>query len=227
MELPLEELRKKKLVNFSQNPFQQNKFVRTNNIGEIIQLFSQFNKEELAEKKEKVSVAGRILRIRSFGNLIFANLVDQTGTIQLKVSKNKDFAELDIGDIIGVKGFICKTDKGELSIEVKEFILLSKCLRPLPDIHYGFNDVEERFRKRYLDFIINSEKREILVIRHKIVKNIRQFLDQREFIEIETPILVSEASGAQAKPFITRHNKLHRDFYLRIATEIPLKKLIV
>ncbi|CAG8464800.1 7888_t:CDS:2, partial [Cetraspora pellucida] len=221
------ELRKKKLVNFSQNPFQQNKFVRTNNIGEIIQLFSQFNKEELAEKKEKVSVAGRILRIRSFGNLIFANLVDQTGTIQLKVSKNKDFAELDIGDIIGVKGFICKTDKGELSIEVKEFILLSKCLRPLPDIHYGFNDVEERFRKRYLDFIINSEQREILVIRHKIVKNIRQFLDQREFIEIETPILVSEASGAQAKPFITRHNKLHRDFYLRIATEIPLKKLIV
>ncbi|KLL05331.1 MAG: lysyl-tRNA synthetase [Mycoplasmataceae bacterium RV_VA103A] len=227
MELPLEELRKKKLVNFSQNPFQQNKFVRTNNIGEIIQLFSQFNKEELAEKKEKVSVAGRILRIRSFGNLIFANLVDQTGTIQLKVSKNKDFAELDIGDIIGVKGFICKTDKGELSIEVKEFILLSKCLRPLPDIHYGFNDVEERFRNRHLDFIINSEKREILVIRHKIVKNIRQFLDQREFIEIETPILVSEASGAQAKPFITRHNKLHRDFYLRIATEIPLKKLIV
>ena len=111
MELSLEELRKKKLVNFSQNPFQQNKFVRTNNIGETIQLFSQFNKEELAEKKEKVSVAGRILRIRNFGNLIFANLADQTGIIQLKVSKNKEFPELDIGDIIGVKGIICKTDK--------------------------------------------------------------------------------------------------------------------
>ncbi|CAG8574839.1 5339_t:CDS:2 [Ambispora gerdemannii] len=227
MELSQEDLRRKKLTDLSQNPFQQAKFIRTNNIGEIIQLFSQFSKEELAEKKEKVSVAGRILRIRSFGNLAFANLVDQTGIIQLKVSKNKDFTELDIGDIIGAKGSVCKTDKGELSVEVKEFILLSKCLKPLPDIHYGFNDIEERFRKRYLDFIINSEKREILVIRHKIVKNIRQFLDQREFIEIETPILVSEASGAQAKPFITHHNKLHRDFYLRIATEIPLKKLLV
>src|SRR6185295_4846025 len=125
------------------------------------------------------------------------------------------------------KGTICKTDKGELSIEVKEFILLSKCLKPLPDIHYGFNDTEERFRKRYLDFIINSEKKDILITRHKIIQNIRQFLDQKEFIEIETPILVSEASGAQAKPFTTHHNKLHRDFYLRIATEIPLKKLLV
>jgi len=227
MELSQEDLRKKKLADLSENPFQQNKFIRTNNIGEIIQLFSQLNKEELAEKEEKKSVAGRVLRIRNFGNLTFANLSDQTGTIQLKVSKNKNFSGLDIGDIIGVKGFICKTDKGELSIEVKEFILLSKCLRPLPDIHYGFNDLEERFRKRYLDFIINSEKKAILITRHKIIQNIRQFLDQKEFIEIETPILVSEASGAQAKPFITHHNKLHRDFYLRIATEIPLKKLLV
>ncbi len=227
MELSQEDLRKKKLADLSENPFQQNKFIRTNNIGEIIQLFSQLNKEELAEKEEKKSVAGRVLRIRNFGNLTFANLSDQAGTIQLKVSKNKNFSGLDIGDIIGVKGFICKTDKGELSIEVKEFILLSKCLRPLPDIHYGFNDLEERFRKRYLDFIINSEKKAILITRHKIIQNIRQFLDQKEFIEIETPILVSEASGAQAKPFITHHNKLHRDFYLRIATEIPLKKLLV
>ena len=227
MELSLEDLRRKKLVDLSSSPFQQTKFIRTNSVGEIVQLFSQFNKEELVKKSQKASIAGRILRIRSFGNLVFANLADQTGTIQLKISKNKEFAELDIGDIIGIKGIICKTDKGELSVEVKEFILLSKCLKPLPDIHYGFNDTEERFRKRYLDFIINSEKRDILIIRHKIIQNIRHFLDQKEFIEIETPILVSEASGAQAKPFITHHNKLHRDFYLRIATEIPLKKLLV
>jgi len=227
MELSQEELRRKKLADLAQNPFQRTKFARNSNIRSIIQLFSQFTKEELIEKNEKVSIAGRILRIRSFGNLVFANLVDQTGKIQLKVSKNKDFTELDIGDIIGIKGVICKTDKGELSVEVKEFILLSKCLRPLPDIHYGFNDTEERFRKRYLDFIINSEKKDILVTRHKMIQSIRQFLDQKEFIEIETPILVSEASGAQAKPFITHHNKLHRDFYLRIATEIPLKKLLV
>src|SRR6185312_6539879 len=198
MEMSLEDLRRKKLADLSSSPFQQTKFIRTNSVGEIVQLFSQFNKEELVKKSQKASIAGRILRIRSFGNLVFANLADQTGTIQLKISKNKEFAELDIGDIIGIKGIICKTDKGELSVEVKEFVLLSKCLKPLPDIHYGFNDTEERFRKRYLDFI-----------------------------EIETPILVSEASGAQAKPFITHHNKLHRDFYLRIATEIPLKKLLV
>jgi len=227
MELSQEELRKKKLADLAQNPFQQTKFARNSNVKSVIQFFSQFTKEELVEKDEKVSIAGRILRIRSFGNLIFANLVDQTGKIQLKVSKNKEFVELDIGDIIGVKGVICKTDKGELSVEVKEFVLLSKCLKPLPDIHYGFNDTEERFRKRYLDFIINSEKRDILITRHRIIQNIRQFLDQKEFIEIETPILVSEASGAQAKPFITHHNKLHRDFYLRIATEIPLKKLLI
>src|SRR6185312_4060909 len=227
MELSLEDLRRKKLADLSSSPFQQTKFIRTNGVGEFVQLFSQFNKEELVKKSEKASIAGRILRIRSFGNLVFANLADKTGKIQLKVSKNKEFAELDIGDIIGVKGTICKTDKGELSVEVKEFVLLSKCLKPLPDIHYGFNDTEERFRKRYLDFIINSEKRDILITRHRIIQNIRQFLDQKEFIEIETPILVSEASGAQAKPFITHHNKLHRDFYLRIATEIPLKKLLI
>ncbi|CAI2168883.1 6482_t:CDS:1 [Funneliformis geosporum] len=227
MELSLEELRRKKLTNLSQSPFQQTKFIRTNSIEKIIYSLSQFSKEELAEKKEKASIAGRILRIRNFGNLTFSNLTDQTGTIQLKISKNKEFTELDIGDIIGVKGTICKTDKGELSIEVEEFTLLSKCLKPLPDIHYGFNDIEERFRKRYLDFIINSENKKILIIRHKLIQSIRRFLDEKEFIELETPILVSEASGAQAKPFITHHNKLHRDFYLRIATEIPLKTLLV
>jgi len=227
MELSLEELRKKKLADLPKNPFQQTKFAQTINIQKIVQLFFQLSKEELVEKDEKVGIAGRILRVRNFGNLTFANLADQTGIIQLKVSKNKNFAELDIGDIIGVKGVVCKTDKGELSVEVQEFILLSKCLKPLPDIHYGFNDTEERFRKRYLDFIINSENREIFITRHRIVKGIRQFLDEKKFIEIETPVLVSEASGAQAKPFITHHNKLHRDFYLRIATEIPLKKLLI
>ncbi|CAH1755741.1 9169_t:CDS:2 [Entrophospora sp. SA101] len=224
----LEELRKKKLNNLLQNPFQQTKFIRTSNIQKIIQLFSHLPQDELARIEEKVSIAGRIMPLRNFGNLIFADLADQTGIIQLKVSKNKDFAELDSGDIIGIKGIICKTNKGELSVEVKEFILLSKCLKPIPDTsYYGFTDIEERFRKRYLDFITNRENRKIFIIRHKVIQSIRKFLDEREFIEIETPILVSEASGAQAKPFITHHNKLQRDFYLRIATEIPLKKLLI
>src|SRR6266513_1755583 len=162
-ELTLEELRKKKFAELTQNPFQTTRFSKTTNIHSIIKQFSQFSKEELTKKSENTSIAGRILRIRSFGSLIFANLVDQTGIIQLKVSKNKDFLELDIGDIVGARGIVCKTDKGELSVEVNEFILLSKCLKPLPDIHYGFSDTEERFRKRYLDFIINSEKRDILI----------------------------------------------------------------
>src|SRR6185437_12987873 len=170
--MTLEQEIKKKLAEMVKNPFQQNKFLRNTNCAEITNQFGNYSQAELEERLEKVSLAGRIMRIRNFGNLLFANLVDQTGIIQLKVSKNKDFTELDIGDIIGVKGNICKTDKGELSVEVQEFILLSKCLRPLPDIHYGFNDIEERFRKRYLDFIINSEKKDILVTRHKMIQSI-------------------------------------------------------
>ncbi|CAG8456909.1 27253_t:CDS:2 [Gigaspora margarita] len=224
MELSLEELRKKKLADLSQNPFQQNRFSKTHNIQIIIKLFSQFSKEELIEKKEKVSIAGRITGKRMF----FADLTDQSGTIQLKFSsKNEDLAKLDNGSIIGVKGIVCRTDKGQLSVEVKEFILLSKCSKPLPSSYYGLNDTEERFRNRHLDFIINKQKKEIFFLRHQVIKNIRQFLEEKSFVEIETPILVSEASGAQAKPFVTHHNKLHRDFYLRIATEIPLKKLLV
>ncbi|CAG8636819.1 8094_t:CDS:1 [Racocetra fulgida] len=200
------------------------KFTRSSNSQKIKKLFSQFSKEELMEKKEIVCIAGRMTRKRMF----FADLTDQSGTIQLKFSsKSEDLAKLDNGSIIGVKGIICRTDKGQLSVEVKELVLLSRCSRPIPSFYYGFSDNEERFRNRPLDFIINRQKKEIFFLRHQVIKNIRQFLEEKEFIEIETPILVSEASGAQAKPFITHHNKLHRDFYLRIATEIPLKKLLV
>jgi lysyl-tRNA synthetase class 2 len=222
MEFSQKELRKKKLIELLPNPFQHTRFARTTNIYSIINRFSQFNKEQLAN--EKVSIAGRIMRKR----MIFADLTDQSGTIQLKFdSKNKKFKKLDRGDIIGIKGIICRTDKGQLSIEVKEFILLSKCLKLLPSSYFGLKDTEERFRNRHLDFIINERKRDIFFIRHQVIKGIRQFLEERDFMEIETPILVSEASGAQAKPFTTYHNKLDRNFYLRIATEIPLKKLLV
>ncbi|CAG8598097.1 948_t:CDS:1 [Racocetra persica] len=212
-------------------PFQQTRFTRTSDIQTIIKLFSQFSKEELMKKNQEVSIAGRMTGKRMF----FADLTDQSETIQLKFSsENKKFAELDNGDIIGVvRGIVCRTDTQEkknerkLSVEVEEFSLLSKCLRPIPSSYYGLSDTEERFRNRPLDFIVNKQKKEIFFLRHQVIKNIRQFLEEKKFIEIETPILVSEASGAQAKPFITHHNKLHRDFYLRIATEIPLKKLLV
>ncbi|CAJ0858731.1 18468_t:CDS:1, partial [Entrophospora sp. SA101] len=225
-----EELRKKKLqgqTKIHQNPFQITKFSRNIDLRTIIQQFSHFSREELVEKNIQAKAAGRILRLRNFGNLIFALLNDQEASIQLMVNKNEKFKELDIGDIIGIEGVVCKSQKGELSIKVNDFVLLSKCLKPLPDLHYGFVDTEERFRKRYLDLIINQQNRKILIQRFQIINSIREFLNQRGFIEVETPILVSAASGAQAKPFITHHNKLQRDFYLRIATEIPLKMLLV
>ena len=219
-----EELRKKKLTDLAQNSFQQTKFIKTSNIKLIIQQFSQFDRQQLAEKKEKVSLAGRMTSKRMY----FADLTDQSGTIQLSFENIKEeFKKLDNGDIIGLKGNVFRTNTKELSVKVEEFILLSMCFKHLPSTYYRLKDIEERFRNRPLDFIINKEKKEIFFVRHKVIQNIRQFLDQREFIEIETPVLVSEASGAQAKPFITKHNKLHRDFYLRIATEIPLKKLLV
>src|SRR5436305_4931804 len=195
---------------------------RINSNQEIINCYGSLSKEELNERNIQLSVRGRIIRKR----LCFAVLRDQTNDIQLMV--NKSFKIVKEGDIIQAKGTVYRTDRKELSVEVDNFIILAKCQRNLPDaLYYGFKDTEERFRKRYLDFIINTKKKEIFFTRHKIIKNIRQFLGQREFIEIETPILVSAASGAQARPFITKHNKLHQDFYLRIATEIPLKKLLV
>jgi lysyl-tRNA synthetase class 2 len=164
--------------------------------------------------------------------LIFADLTSQSEKIQLKVSQSKenqdkikDFAELlDKGDVVGIKGVVCRTNSGELSIEVNDFALLSKCLNPLPN---ELTNEEERFRKRCLDLIVNNQNRKILIQRFQIINSIREFLNQQGFIEIETPILVYSASGALAKPFTTYHNKLRRNFYLRIATEIPLKMLLV
>ncbi|CAI2196855.1 14598_t:CDS:1, partial [Funneliformis geosporum] len=235
MEHSQEVLKKKQFTDLSPNPFQQTKFSRNTNIQKIIKEFGNFSQEKLRLENKVVKIAGRIInRIRRFGELVFADLADQSGVVQLKVVRNKDFAKISSGDIIGITGKLCKTDlqaeknKSELSIEIEEFVILAKCQQTLPDTaHYKLKDTEERFRKRYLDLLVNTKNRDILITRHKIIQSIRQFLDHQEFIEIETPILVSEASGAQAKPFITRHNKLHRDFYLRIATEIPLKKLLV
>lgn len=219
-----------KLLNLKgndKNPFLKSKFDTTCNITKVIEDSSLFSREELKEKNIDVRIAGRIMRVRNFGSLNFAILRSFNGDIQLISIKDKNFSNLDIGDIIGVEGIVCKTKKGELSIEIVNFELLSKCIKPIPDFHYGFTDIEERFRNRHLDFIINKKSRDILVNRSKIINLIRSFLNHLDFIEMETPILVSDASGAQAKPFKTYHNKLSRNFNLRIATEIPLKKLLI
>src|SRR5436190_15441298 len=151
-----EELRKNKSTDLTQNSFQQTKFIKTSNIRLIIQQFSQFDKQQLAEKKEKVSLAGRMTSKRMY----FADLTDQSGTIQLSFENIKEeFRKLDNGDIIGVKGIVCRTDTKELSVEVEEFVLLSMCFKHLQKTHYGLKDTEERFRNRPLDFIINKEKK--------------------------------------------------------------------
>ncbi|MFB2917604.1 lysine--tRNA ligase [Aerosakkonema funiforme] len=190
----------------------------------------------------EVAVAGRILIRRVFGKLAFFNLQDETGTIQLYLDKNRiqeNMADIDndafnhlkqltdVGDIIGVKGTIKRTEKGELSVYVKQYAILTKSLLPLPDKWHGLTDIAKRYRQRYVDLIVNPQVRETFRRRAKITAAIRRYLDERGFLEIETPVLQAEAGGAEARPFITYHNTLEIELYLRIATELHLKRLIV
>lgn len=189
----------------------------------------------------EVAIAGRILARRVFGKLAFFNLQDETGTIQLYLDKQKITAGMadvpnafnhlkqltDMGDIIGVKGTIKRTEKGELSVYVSHYTMLTKSLLPLPDKWHGLTDTEKRYRQRYVDLIVNPTVRETFRRRAKITAAIRRYLEEQDFLEIETPVLQSEAGGADARPFITYHNTLEMDLYLRIATELPLKRLVV
>ncbi len=196
------------------------------------------NGEEVADE---VCVAGRIMARRIFGKLGFFELQDETGKIQLYLDKkriNSTMSDLtgafnhlkklsDTGDILGVKGTLKRTEKGELSVYVSEFAILTKSLLPLPDKWHGLTDTEKRYRQRYVDLIVNPQVRNTFRIRAKITAGIRRYLETRDFLEIETPVLQSEAGGAEARPFITYHNTLEMDLYLRIATELHLKRLIV
>lgn len=194
------------------------------------------------EVEVEVSLAGRILARRVFGKLAFFTLQDETGTIQLYLDKKEIGAGMaatdadafnhlksltDVGDIIGVKGSIKRTEKGELSIKVRQYEMLTKSLLPLPDKWHGLTDVAKRYRQRYVDLIVNPEVRDTFRKRALITAAIRRYLDQQGFIEIETPVLQAEAGGAEARPFVTYHNTLDMPLYLRIATELHLKRLIV
>ncbi len=189
-----------------------------------------------------VAVAGRIMARRVFGKLAFFTLQDETGAIQLYLEKNRiqewmadvdgeAFTHLkqliDTGDILGARGTIKRTEKGELSVYVKEYSILTKSLLPLPDKWHGLTDVAKRYRQRYVDLIVNPEVRQTFRRRAQITAGIRRYLEERDFLEIETPVLQSEAGGADARPFITYHNTLEMELYLRIATELHLKRLIV
>ena len=199
---------------------------------EIHEQFDSLGVEE--EASENISAAGRIMAIRGHGKASFVVLNDRSGSIQLYFKldnlgedKYSEFKLLDIGDIIGVQGTVFRTKRGELTIKVANFDLLSKSLRSLPEKFHGLKDQEVRYRQRYLDLIVNPEVRETFIRRSKIVQTIRKFMDARDFLEVETPVLSTLAGGAAARPFITHHNALDVDLYLRIATELPLKRLIV
>ncbi|KAJ3675676.1 hypothetical protein LUZ60_004718 [Juncus effusus] len=210
------------------------KWERTHNAREIQENYSHLENGEVLTGVF-ISLAGRIIARRAFGKLVFLTLRDDSGPIQLYCEKENlsedQFDKLksfvDIGDILGANGSIKKTEKGELSIFVKQFEILTKSLLPLPDKYHGLTDIDKRYRQRYIDMIANPEVADVFRIRAKIVSEIRKTMESFGFIEVETPVLQGSAGGAEARPFVTYHNSLGRDLYLRIATELHLKRMLV
>ncbi len=215
------------LIKNGKNPFEITKYNRTHTSKNV-----KDNYEELEGKD--VSVAGRIMSKRIMGKASFCTIQDSEGKIQSYVSTNdlgeenyKEFKTYDVGDIIGITGFVFKTRTEEISVHAKEVVLLSKSLRPLPEKFHGLKDTDLRYRQRYVDLIMNPEVKETFIKRSKIISEIRKILDEKGYLEVETPILNTISGGATARPFITHHNTLDLDMYLRIATELNLKRLIV
>ncbi|MBI4435189.1 lysine--tRNA ligase [Candidatus Uhrbacteria bacterium] len=203
---------------------------RSHTAQEVLQHF-----DELLEKGTTVKIVGRIRLLRTHGGLTFGQLQDQTGTIQIALKKdtlgedsyNFFHETTDVGDFLGVEGVVFVTKKGEKTVEVVKQQLLSKAILPLPEKWHGLSDVEARYRQRELDLLVNPDVRQRFIVRSKLISSLRSFLDSRDFLEVETPILQPIPGGANARPFITHHNALHSDLYLRIAPEIYLKRLII
>lgn len=210
------------------DPFRAN-FPTTHFSGEALKAYV-----EGEDNTVPVAVAGRLVVIRDMGKSQFVKILDQQGLIQLYVRKDQvgdeayvEFKKLDLGDIIGAAGTLFKTKTGEVTVRVERYELVSKALHPLPEKWHGLTDAEQIYRQRYLDLIVNQESRGRLLLRSRIVSHIRRFLEDRKFIEVETPVLENTAGGAAARPFVTHHNALNADFFLRIATELRLKRLLV
>ena len=229
-------VRRQKMANIRENgldPF-GSRFERTHLSNEVVEQFEQFSKEELEENLREVVIAGRIMTKRGKGKAGFAHIQDLAGQIQIYVRKDHVgddqydlFNQADLGDIVGIRGNVFRTQVGELSVKAEEFTFLSKSLRPMPEKFHGLQDVEQRYRQRYLDLMTNAESKETFITRSKIIRAMRTYLDGQGFLEVETPLLHTIAGGAAARPFITHHNALDMDLYLRIAIELHLKRLIV
>lgn len=229
-------VRRQKMQTFRDNgmdPFGA-RFERSHLSQEIINEYDESTKEELEEAGHEVVIAGRIMTKRGKGKAGFAHLQDLQGQIQIYVRKDaigeeaySYFNTADLGDIIGVKGTVFKTNVGELSVKAKEVTFLTKSLRPLPEKFHGLKDVEQRYRQRYLDLITSDASKETFILRSRIIQSMRRYLDNQGFLEVETPMLHSVAGGAAARPFITHHNALDMELYIRIAIELHLKRLIV
>lgn len=215
------------------NPF-GNKFVRTDLAEDLIAQYDQFTKEELEEKDDNVTIAGRVMTKRGKGKAGFAHVQDLSGQIQIYVRKDTVgeeaydiFKSVDMGDIVGITGVMFRTKVGELSVKASELTLLTKSLRPLPEKYHGLKDVEQRYRQRYLDLITNPDSKETFILRSKIIRSMRRYLDEHAFLEVETPMMHGIPGGASARPFETYHNALEIPLYMRIAIELHLKRLIV
>lgn len=210
------------------------RFDRTNNSAEIKEKYGSIEHDKLENMDIHVSVAGRIMFMRKMGKASFFTIKDRFGQIQVYISINDVgeeaytlFKAADIGDIVGIKGKVMKTQTGEMTIKCLEYTHLTKALRPLPEKMHGLTDVEERYRRRYVDLMMNDETMRVALMRPKIIRCIQNFLDNRGFVEVETPILTTLLTGASARPFITHHNSQDLDMYLRIALELNLKRLLV
>ena len=219
--------------NLGMDPFGQ-RYDKTDYALDIKEKFKDVDHDEFEKREDLVRVAGRIMFIRKMGKASFFTIQDKTGKIQIYISINDIgeesytlFKTADIGDIVGVYGKVMKTQTGEVTIKCMEYTHLVKALRPLPEKFHGLTDIEERYRRRYVDLIMNEESRKTALMRPRIIRCIQNFLDNQGFVEVETPILTTLLTGASARPFITHHNTQDLDMYLRIALELNLKRLMV